>query len=474
MHGAPDSLPVTMNPDGGDPFPQGATPIGPPTGSGVGTPPSLATNSIARLASDVWTLTMSLIAATVTARLLSPAGKGFYSTLILLAGVFMQLFGGGLAEAAVILSGQGRFHLRAAVSGTLAAVLPLSAIGGLIFVIVARLALQPGSGDEQLAVNVGGVLVGVMVVYTTAFWVIIAEERIALAAGLAAVLATVTTLSLWVIMALSHMRVAGAMLGGLAGATLVLLTAGIALRRLRLLPRPRWVSGFLGPAARMGAHLQLSSLLVTLTSRLDLMLVYRLKDPAAAGNYSVALTIGALVGAVPVAVAFASFPRLARVNEGEARELTAQLYRMGLIMAGVVGCALALLTPLAVPVVFGPNYRAAVAPTLLLIPAGVLWSAQWLLCRGAVARGQPQPLSASFGVSFVVMVIADVVLIPRLGVVGAGLGTLIASLVGFAIAVGYHRRWGWPWSALIPRSADFVALRVVVRQLLPARLRGET
>jgi O-antigen/teichoic acid export membrane protein len=216
--------------------------------------------------------------------------------------------------------------------------------------------------------------------------------------------------------------------------------------------------------------LQFANLLVQLTARLDLVLVYRLSTPADAGDYSIALTIGSLVGAVPLALSYAAFPRLAAVNETEARSLTAQVFRMGVTSAVLAGCALAIAAPFAIPLVFGEAYRGAIGPTLLLIPAGVLWSGQWLLCRAAAARGTPGPLLTSFAVSFAVMVALDFVLIGPLEAVGAGIASAVASGVGLMIAVDHYRRQSWDRRTFLPRWRDARALAAYIRAMVsPAR-----
>ncbi len=401
---------------------------------------------------------MSLVAATVTARLLGPAGKGFYSSLLLIVGIFVQVFGAGLAEAAVVLVGQRRLSLRAAFSGTVGAVLPLSALAVAAFVVVARVVLHPATAADRLAVVFAAVLVAVMMYYTATTWFLVAQERVVASAVLAGVQATVTTGSLCILLIWGDLRSEGAILGGVAGAVTALVGGALLLARTKLLTRPAWVPGFLGAASRLGARLQTSDLLISLTSRLDLVLVYRLRDAATAGSYSVALTIGTLVAAVPVAVSYASFPRLTRLSEDAARALTSQLFRVGTAASSIGAALLALATPVIIPLAFGDSYRNAVAPTLFLIPAGVLWSAQYLLCRAAAARGDPNPLFISFLVNFVTMLTVDLVLIRPLGAVGAALATLAASATGLLAAALFFRASGWRAAPFIPRRADFAAL----------------
>ncbi len=426
-------------------------------------PPSLRKNSMARLFSDFWTLIMALIAATMTARLLGLSGKGYYSSLILLAGAFIQVFSAGLGEAALVLVGQGRFNMRTAAAATMGAIVPLAAIGVAIFLVVARVVLRPSTADARTAAVLAGVTVGVMVCQTTAVSLLLAQERLVSVALLAILQATLSTSLLALLVGPFHAGTRGAVLGGLIAAAATLGAALVFMGRGRILLRPRWVSAFICPAARLGSQMQLSNLLVTLTARVDLIMVYRLRDSSAAGGYSVALTIGALVGIAPIAVSYAVFPRMAWVSEDEARALTTQMFRVGILVALVLTGLLALVTPIALPLAFGSKFRGAVLPTLVLLPAGALSSGQWLLARAEAARGRPTALWFSFAANFATMVTIDVFLIPPLGATGAAVGSLVACVVGFATCAMFYRGLGLRWRSFVPTGADLASLVSVLR-----------
>ena len=439
-------------------------------------PPSLRKNSVARLFSDSWSLVMSLGAATLTARLLGVAGKGFYSSLILLAGALIQVFSAGFGEAALVLVGQGRFSLRTAASATIAPILPLAALGTGVCIVVARVVLRPVSADAKAAVIFAALTVGVMVCYTTVVSLLLAREQLVTVASLTILLATLTTGSLGLFVGLLHEGIRGAVFGGFLGAAGTLAAALVSLGRAELLTRPRWDPNFIRPAVRLGSQMQLSNLLVTLTARVDLIMVYRLSSPSAAGKYSVALTLEALVGVIPIAISYALFPRLAWVGEEEARSLTAQMFRVGILVTVALTLVLAAITPFVLPLAFGSAFRGAIVPTLALLPAGALTAGQWLLARAAAARGRPTALWVSFAVNFVIMVSADFVLIPLLGATGAGLGSLIACAAGFATCALCYRGTGVGWRQFIPGRADVAAVasmgemfrgRLPVPQLLP-------
>lgn len=434
----------------------------PPTGR-----PSLRTNSAARLVADLLGIVLALVAATITARLLGPAEKGYYSSLVLLGGLFVQLFSAGLGEAAIVLSGRRRTTLQDAVSGTTAAVVPLSLVAFAVFFLSATSLLPSADGDTGPAPLIASLMVGVTVLYTTSVSFLVAREKLVAVAALAVLSNGLTTLLLLPLVGALDMGTSGALLAGVVGSAVALAITIDLVRRSGISLRPRRVNGYLAAAVRFGAALQFSNLLVLMTARLDLVLVYRLSTPREAGSYSVALTIGALVGAVPMALSYASFPRLAVVEEGEARELTGTVFRIGMVAAIAGAAVLGAVTPLAVPLLFGRPYMEAIGPTLLLVPGGVLWSAQWLLCRAAAARGAPGALLVSFGLTFCAMVALDIVLIPELGAIGAGIASLVAPCLGLAVTVGFYRRAGVDWRGFIPRPNDVAVLARTLRQMVP-------
>jgi O-antigen/teichoic acid export membrane protein len=427
--------------------------------------PSLKANSAARLVSDISALGFSLIAATVTARLLGPSGKGYYSTLLLLGGVFVVCFSAGLGEAAIVLTGRRRFSNDTAIPATVLAIGVLSVFSALLFVVVAYLAVGAETANDRTAILIGGVLSTVNVLYNTTAAFLLGQERVVLVAVLAIIAAGLSTAALWVLLAVGDLGAAGALLGGVIGSSVALAATIVYLRRSNVVLRPRWSAAYLRSAFPFGASLQVSNLLVLMTARVDLVFVYRLANPSEAGRYSVALTIGTIVASVPTALSYASFPRLATVGEEEARQLIAQLFRVGIVAALVCGAALAVLTPVAIPLAFGSAFSGAIAPTLLLIPGGILWSGQWILCRASAARGQARPLLVSFLASCVTMVVLDLVLIAPFGGVGAATASLIASAVGLLVSILYYRRWGWDWASMVPRVEDLSALVQEVRRI---------
>lgn len=419
-------------------------------------PPSLAINSVSRLAADVAGLVLGMVAAVITARWLGPAGKGVLSTLTFLAGIFMLACTAGLGDAAIVQINTRKVSFEHSARVTLLTVLALSLLGALLFLLIVWLTLPDIWEGSRSATLVSALSIPVATYFTVLTQVINARERIVLTSAAALLSAGVSAIGLLVLVVVLDRDVVGAVVAGLIGTC-----AGVALL-LALMPSRRsavllaWDSSYLRRVIGYGSAVLISSFFVTLSARLDLLLVYWLGTRAEAGQYSVALTLGQLVSFGALAIVYAGFPRIAGLEAREAQELVARLFRVGMASAAVAAVGLAAAIPLAVSVLFGDDYTPSIAAGLILLPGGVCFAGQLILARGAAARGRPRLLVESFGASVTAMIALDLFLIPLAGVNGAALGSSLSSVIGLLVCLAGSRRAFGPsveWS-LMPRIDD--------------------
>jgi len=423
--------------------------------------PSLRRNSLARVVADSYGLLTSFAVAAITGRVLGPAGKGFFSTLILLSNLVINVFSAGLGEAAIVQVRGRRVELGRAVGATLAAGLGLSVVGSLTMFLASNLVVHAVTQGERQAIIYGTLLVFLHVPALAMVAFLNSLERIVAGSVVFVIYSTITAVGVWVLTSLANMGVAGAVLGSTLGNLFTLVAILWLLHDTGVRLRPRWNATYLRRALPYGAALQLSNVLVLAAGRIDLLVVYRLRGPSAAGLYSVALTIGTLVGTIANALAYASFPRLAGLDRVAADDLTARVFRVGMLVVAAGSVVLAGVTPIAVPLLFGSAYQGSVAPALVLIVAGVLWSGQWLLARASAARGSPLGLCASFATSLAVMIALDLALIPPMGELGAATAALVGTIAGLGVVVSSYRRDGWRLRTLIPRRSDLKSVLAV-------------
>jgi O-antigen/teichoic acid export membrane protein len=140
------------------------------------------------------------------------------------------------------------------------------------------------------------------------------------------------------------------------------------LRDMQRLPGPDWDSSLTGPLLRYGLKSQAVTLALLLAYRSDLFLVNAYLGVAAAGVYSVALTLSEILRGIAetaqmLVVAQAANPNLTARAEAVARQAVLATMAAGLLMAAV--------SHMVVPVLFGQAYRGASPAFWCLVPGVV-------------------------------------------------------------------------------------------------------
>lgn len=383
----------------------------------------------------------------------------------------------GLGDAGVILLGSGRYTLQKLVSVTLLPAGVAASLGAFAVAVIAELQLGAQGPPLGRAVLVASLSVPVVsFLYLFSFFVS-ARERIVATSVVRAAVHGLTFLGIVLFVLVLNLHITGGLVAGLiasaAGvAAVVLLLHGMGVRI-----RPAWDPALLREALKLGVVIELAHSMLTLAARVDVLLVYSLVGRAEAGHYSVALTMAQLVAFASLALSFALFPRVAAVDEAEGLSLVARSSRVGLATSAISIVALVILIPLVTPLAFGPQYRPSIAPALILVAGAALWAEQNLLARARTARGNTRLQLWSYGTTLIVMVVLDLILIPRFGAVGAALASTTGSGCGLVIcALAYRssvRTHAMPLRDFLPGPDDFRFLADSIRDMGRGLVRRE-
>ena len=423
------------------------------------------------LMSDALRLVVGLVTIVLTTRVLGPSGKGTLSSMLFIVVVLSYSCSLGLGDAAIVLIGQRTVTISEALS---ASILPmaLGLVAGLGCLWVVSLiadwsAIRPAVGAASVLLVVSTTSYVLMAMFN-------AQERLALTALVTGVTATVAAVSVVLFVALLELEILGGVLAELVGACVGL---AILLWTIRKEPRalwPRFDRAYLRAAFRLGPVIEGSTLLVTLAQRLDLLIVYSILGEASAGRYAIAITLSQLALYGPAALTRAAFPRLAGLKDRDATALLAQLSRLTIAAVSLGVVILLAIVPVAIPLLFGSPFHAAILPTLVLTLGGIAWSEQWLLCRAAAARGAPIVYFRSFGVSLLCMIALDLILVPRWGLIGAAFASVSSGILGLAECARYYRAQVEVSSLrpYLPGPADFVSLFSLTKAVLAGMSRN--
>ena len=178
----------------------------------------------------------------------------------------------------------------------------------------------------------------------------------------------------------------------------------------------------------LGIRGQMGNLATFFNYRLDVFIVNYFLNPAQVGLYAVGVIVAETLWQVPHAVATALFPRTARTVDEGATEFTVRVLHHVFFMAVLSGIAIALASPIAIPLIFGARFRSSVSVIWWILPGTIAMAVGKVTSADLSGRGKPEYSSVFAMVSLAVTVVLDFLLIPRMGIRGAALASSAAYL----------------------------------------------
>jgi lipopolysaccharide exporter len=228
----------------------------------------------------------------------------------------------------------------------------------------------------------------------------------------------------------SHTSASGALAAAVLGAALALALAAPRLRAVVApgLPPEPWVT------LREAAPLAGLALAAIVYYRAPLVLLGALGTTLDTARFTVAAAIGFGVLAVPNAITTGLLPRISATTDPDERLRVSRVaLRWTVLLSAFTGIALTAVAPALLAAVFGPQYRAAAGPLVVLLCAGVLIGVSGLAGTVLIAEGAVRPLLVQVAASLVANLALALALVPLLGAWGAALATLGAEALALAL-----------------------------------------
>ena len=209
------------------------------------------------------------------------------------------------------------------------------------------------------------------------------------------------------------------------------------------------------------------------TLRMDQLLLGGLASSTAIGLYFVAVRLSEITAVLASSVGDAVMPEVAAAKHGDrADNLLARSLRLTVYTHLIVLVPLWLAAPHILRIVYGPSFSAAGGTFRILLVASVVLTAGGIAVSGLNGFGHPGLSTIARVSSAVVTVVALLTLLPRFGIAGAAMASLLGYSVMMIVAfiALMHQRERSMWSYLKPRTSDLpiTQLRSLFRMGLPA------
>ncbi len=400
---------------------------------------------------------LSFVTGPLQARALGPAGRGTLAAILVPMGFAPVLALLGLSTFASVAPARGKSASQ--IAGSIGA---LAAICGIAFALLGiPLAglIAHGRDVVHTYLLVGFSCLPLLLPGAILQWILVGQQRWGWFAVVFLTGPIGVTTGIIVLYLSNQLTVESAAILALAGLLAPIFPAAAALRHGGPV---RFDSSLAREGLGFGLRAWIGHVSSASNARLDQLLMTGLVPTRELGLYAVAVTLAAIPGLFAAAV---GPPLLARVARGD-RELIRRVLRVTLAVTVVIDIAFAVLTPLALPALFGEAFRPAVSLTWVLLAASVPWTGVLVLGPAFVSASRPGIPTICEIVALVTTVVGLIALLPSMGASGAALVTLFAYTVDFLFQVVIAKRafGGHLRDYLAPRWSDVRwALTVVTR-----------
>lgn len=422
---------------------------------------------------------IALVAITVlVTRATGAQGRGIYTLAASVASLSAFVTGLGISWAGIYYIGKRQFPL-ADVVATLLSVSSIAAGVTMAILAVAYAVFQPTYFHEmtpaQAALMVA--LTGLYQLASTSSSIVLGLNRPLEYAGLS-LIQVVFALVLQVVLALT----------GFLNATsaLVALVLGLAVSAAlgwvlvgRVAPiRFGFDSRILRSFVNFGLRGYAATLMMTVSYRLDALIVNGLSGVASVGYYSIATAMAEALWYVANGLALVMFPQISSMEKKDADRITPVVCRNAVFVTLVGAAVMFALGQVLILGVFGSAMMPAVHPLWLLLPGIVTLTVAKIISSYLSGIGKPILSTYLAAGSMILTVALDLVLIPRYGISGAAAASSIVYTCTAAAAVWIFKRESGAGllDTLIVRPEDFVRYRRVfdsalrsLRAAAPAR-----
>jgi enterobacterial common antigen flippase len=162
----------------------------------------------------------------------------------------------------------------------------------------------------------------------------------------------------------------------------------------------------------------------TLSFRLAEALVVGMLTPSALGMYTVSLSMARMLDVLQASIGIVLLPKATAKPLSEVMELTSRVARISTCISLLAALLAIILSPVLLQFFYGDEFLDAVSVLRILLIEVIVSGLTWILAQSFMALGKPSIVTILQGIGLGLNFPLMLVLIPRYGMVGAGLALL--------------------------------------------------
>jgi len=416
----------------------------------------LARDSSYNLIRQGWTIIIGMAISILLARALGKEDRGIYTLVILLPQMLVSFLNLGIGPATAFYVSRKDHEFHQAVRENIGLTFWISLgtiLVGLAIIFLFGDLLFPDVSRNYLLLSLLVIPMSLLVSYLVSIFQGIQDFRLFNLIGMIIQLVMVVLVAVLVWwLAKGVLGAIWAYLGSNFVGTVLLLAI------IRKQTRPHRLFSFkvdrsyVRQVLNYGLKAHFSNMITFLNYRADNFLLNYLSGAVSVGIYSVSVGLGEQLWIPSNAIASVIMPRIASLSDDEEqrKQITPMTTRFVFWFSLLIAVFVWLLAQWGIVLLYGAEYRQSAAALRALLPGIVMFNAARILANDLAGRGKPEINLYTSAFALVINVIANLLLAPPLGAIGASLSSSISySLMTIILMLIYIRITQVSWKDIL-------------------------
>lgn len=395
----------------------------------------------------------------IIARYLGPAGKGVLSLIMGFLAIILMIGMFGIDEANVYFISSKKATHKNVITNALFHALFVSCI----YIIVCLLFMKWFITNPLKGIDIKYFYIIIMLI---PFYFINQHFRSILLGHRAIYKYNILIITQFIVLFLAHMifipimSLSGGVLAIIISTFTLTLLGPVLLRKYEL-PGTSIDFFLIKKSYLFGIKSQLGIIFSFLNQRLDIFIVNFFLNPYQVGIYAIAVAVAELPWHLPAAAATVLFPWIANKKKDDAAKFTAYILRNILFFTSVIIIILALFGKFVITVLFGTAFQESVVLMYVLLPGILALGITRILGGHFQGSGRPELGTLMVAFSFVETIVLDIILIPRIGILGAAIASSIAYITSAGVGLFiFIKIWHIHiFEIVVPRWQEIIKIR---------------
>lgn len=385
---------------------------------------------------------LGIISSIVIARMLGVEGRGVYAYILLLSSFFIPILSFGYPAGAVYEVSTRRFSVKNISASNFVISLLQGALVAVVILGLWHFGLLGKTGQQ---IPKGGIAIILSLIFINTLFRfssknILADSWFSLYNILEILRKIIVPVMVITMIFIFSDDVFGGAIGLLSGSLMLLLILMYNVWS-RYRPAMRLNADYIRRSYAYGIKGWFGQLSVNANTRIDQLILGGIASAEALGNYSIAVMLSELLWLVPMALGQVIYNRIAESKDQTANiELVKKTHRIVWSFLFVCTLIALLAGPYVIPFVYGNDFSGAILPFLVLLPGTLLMVSARLLDKLFTASGYISVTNKVQIISSIISIILYIILIPRMGILGAAIGASVGYSIGALLFWYFYKK----------------------------------